>query len=112
MACALELDRMESSEKRKLKARAQHLEPVLKLGHRGMTEAFLVSVDDALARHELVKIRFADFKEEKMTLATRIAQRTGGELIMRVGNVAVFFRAATCARAGSETVVPATPQSR
>jgi RNA-binding protein len=79
-------------EKRALKARAQRLEPVVKLGHAGITEAFLKSMDGALAMHELVKMKFADFKEEKKTLAPEIAERTQSELITLVGNVAVFFR--------------------
>ena len=81
-----------NAKKRQLKARAQKLEPVLKIGHGGVTPAFLASLDEALNTHELVKIRFADFKEEKKTLAPQIAEQSGSELIARVGNVAVFFR--------------------
>jgi RNA-binding protein len=39
-----------------------------------------------------VKIKFSDFKEEKKTLAPQIAEQSGSELIMRVGNVAVYYR--------------------
>jgi RNA-binding protein len=80
-------------EKRALKARAQRLEPAVKLGHAGITEAFLKSMDEALATHELVKMKFSDFKEEKKMLAPEIADRTQSELITLVGNVAIFFRA-------------------
>jgi RNA-binding protein len=78
--------------KRELKARAQHLDPILKLGHAGMTDGFIESLGHALDHHGLVKIRFTDFKEEKKTLAVEIAARTGAELIARVGNVAVYYR--------------------
>ena len=81
-----------NAAKRDLKARAQRLEPVVKIGHAGVTPEFLTSLDRALTDHELVKIRFTDFKEEKKTLAPMIAEKTGSELIARVGNVAVFFR--------------------
>jgi len=81
-----------NAKKRQLKARAQKLESVLKVGHAGVTLAFLASLDEALNTHELVKIRFADFKEEKKTLAPLIAEQSRSELIMRVGNVAVYFR--------------------
>ncbi len=82
-----------NAAKRDLKARAQRLEPVVKIGRAGVTPEFLASLDRALTDHELVKIRFTDFKEEKKTLAPQIAEKTGSELIARVGNVAVFFRA-------------------
>ena len=80
--------------KRELKARAQSLDPVLKIGHAGVSEAFLRGLGEALDHHGLVKVRFTDFKEEKKTLAQEIAEKTGAELIARVGNVAVYYRVA------------------
>jgi RNA-binding protein len=81
-----------NAAKRDLKARAQRLDPIVKIGHAGVTPEFLASLDQALKDHELVKIRFTDFKEEKKTLAPLIAEKTGSELVSRVGNVAVLFR--------------------
>ena len=81
-----------NAEKRDLKARAQRLEPVVKLGHGGMSDAFLRSMDEALTQHGLVKMKFGDFKEEKKELAPQIAERTGSTLVTQVGNVAVFYR--------------------
>jgi len=84
---------LSNAEKRDLKARAQKLEPIVKLGHAGLSDAFLASMEAALTTHGLVKMKFTDFKEEKKTLAPQIAERTGSALIMQVGNVAVFYRA-------------------
>jgi RNA-binding protein len=81
-----------SAEKRALKSKAQLLEPIVKLGHAGMTEAFLQSLDAALNQHGLVKMKFTDFKEQKRELAPQIAEKTGSELVMQVGNVVVFYR--------------------
>lgn len=81
------------AEKRTLKARSQRLEPIVKLGHGGMSDAFLKSLDEALTVHGLVKMKFTDFKEERKTLAPEIAEKTGSALIMQVGNVVVFYRA-------------------
>lgn len=83
---------LSNAQKRELKARAQRLEPAIRLGHGGVSESFLKGLDEALTLHELVKVKFTDFKEEKKTLAPHIAEKTSSELIMRVGNVAVFFR--------------------
>ena len=81
-----------SAEKRALKSKAQLLEPIVKLGHAGMTDAFLQSLDSALNLHGLVKMKFTDFKEQKRELAPQIAEKTGSELIMQVGNVVVLYR--------------------
>lgn len=78
--------------KRDLKGRAQRLEPLLRLGRSGLTDSFFASLDEELRRHELVKIKFAEFKEEKKAIAPEIAEKTGSELVMLVGNVAVFYR--------------------
>ncbi|HEX4085211.1 MAG TPA: YhbY family RNA-binding protein [Chthoniobacteraceae bacterium] len=90
------------SFKRELRARAQLIEPILKVGHAGVTDAFVASLREALDHHGLVKIRFTDFKDEKKTLAVEIASRSGAQLIARVGNVAVYYRTpAPQARPGS-----------
>ena len=81
-----------NAERRELKAKAQRLEPLLKVGQAGVSDAFIQSLNDALGKHGLVKVKFAAFKEEKKTLAPEIAERSGSELITRVGNVAVFYR--------------------
>lgn len=81
-----------SADRRLLKGKAQLLEPVLKVGHNGVTAAFTTSADTELARHELIKIKFTAFKEEKHELAEKIAAATNSSLIQTVGHVAVFYR--------------------
>jgi RNA-binding protein len=93
---------MTNAQKRELKARAQLLEPVVKLGHAGMSDAFLASLDTALSLHGLVKMKFTDFKEQKHELVPQIAEKTGSTLVMQVGNVAVFFREKTEKEPGSK----------
>lgn len=77
---------------RKFKAAAQLLEPMLKVGKAGLSDGFVSMVSQALHQHELVKIKFAEFKEQKKELAPLLAEKTGSHLIMRVGNVMVLHR--------------------
>jgi RNA-binding protein len=79
-------------QKRKLKAMAQRLDPMVRLGKQGLSDAFVRSVDEALAIHELVKVRFDDFKEQKHELMPELARRTASALIMQVGHVVVLYR--------------------
>jgi RNA-binding protein len=83
---------LNNSQIRKFKAAAQQLEPMLKVGKAGLSEGFIRSVDMALAQHELVKIKFAEFKEQKKELAPQLAEKTASHLVMRVGNVMVLHR--------------------
>jgi RNA-binding protein len=65
---------------------------MLKIGKAGLSEGFVRSVNEALTQHELVKIKFAEFKEQKKELAPQLADQTASLLIMRVGNVMVLHR--------------------
>ena len=86
------LEPLTNAQLRKFKAAAQHLEPMLKIGKAGLSEGFVRSVNEALTQHELVKIKFAEFKEQKKELAPQLADQTASHLIMRVGNVIVLHR--------------------
>lgn len=75
---------------------------MFKVGKAGLSEGFLRSVDVALAQHELVKIKFVEFKEQKKQLAPLLAEKTASHLIMRVGNVLVLHRPRPAAEAPVE----------
>jgi RNA-binding protein len=77
---------------RDLKAAAQLLKPLLKIGKDGVSPGFLAALNQALRDHELVKVRFEELKTEKKTLAPELAAKTGSRLVMRVGHVAVYYR--------------------
>ena len=64
------------------------------LGQKGLTERLLSSVNEALEQHELIKLKFLDFKEksQKEELSGRIEQRTDAELVSIIGNIAIFYR--------------------
>ena len=77
---------------RKLKAVAQRLDPIAKVGKAGLTSEFLKHLDNSLAAHELIKIRFEEFREQKHELSEEIAKQTHSHLVWIVGHVAVFYR--------------------
>jgi RNA-binding protein len=77
---------------RELKARAQRIKPMLKVGKDGLSPQFLKAVDETLAHHELVKVKFDEFKEQKRELGPRLAEGVSANLVMAVGHVVVLFR--------------------
>lgn len=83
---------LHGSTVRKLRSLAQKLQPVLSLGKSGASDAFLKSLDEALGQHELVKIRFAAFQDERKTLGPQLAEKSNSHLVWIVGHVAVFYR--------------------
>jgi RNA-binding protein len=62
------------------------------LGKGGPTAAFAAQLDALLGRHELVKMKFVDFKDDKRNIAADLAASTGSELVRLIGNTAIFYR--------------------
>jgi RNA-binding protein len=77
---------------RDLKAEAQRLKATLKVGKEGLSPQFLAALDEMLKHHELVKVKFDEFKEQKKELAPQLAEKSGSHLVTRVGNVVVLYR--------------------
>jgi RNA-binding protein len=77
---------------RALKAQAQRLKAILKIGKDGLSPEFIAALDEALKHHELLKVKFDDHKEQKHELAPQLAEKTGSHLVTRVGNVVVLYR--------------------
>ena len=76
----------------RLKGLAQRMEATLKVGRAGLSPGFLEMLRIELDRHELVKVKFAEFKEQKKSLAPEMAEKTGARLVTLIGNVAVLYR--------------------
>ena len=83
---------MNRIQKRHLKSKAHHLNPVVIVGQKGVTNEILTAVDRALNDHELIKLKFIDFKEEKKELSSFIANSLNANLIDIIGNVAIYYR--------------------
>ncbi len=78
---------------RELKARSQKLKPVIHVGHEGITDPLTAALDQALADHGLVKVRFTDHKAERKALAAELATRTNSRRILLVGHTVTLYRA-------------------
>jgi RNA-binding protein len=76
-----------------LKARAHPLEPLVHVGHDGLTDAVLNEVDKALTAHELIKVRVtAADRTARRALFDEMCARTGAEAVQQVGKVLVLWR--------------------
>jgi len=81
-----------SAQRKFLRASAHHLDPVVLIGKQGVTDSLVRSAADALEAHELVKVRFNEFKDDKQELIRDIAFRTNSQLAGMIGHVAILFR--------------------
>ena len=80
-------------ERAKLKARAHALEPVVQIGHSGLTDRLAQELDRALTAHQLIKVKVsAADRDARQALCDDIVSRTGAVAVQRVGNVLVLWR--------------------
>lgn len=86
------MDKLKGSQKKYLRAQAHHLKPLVIIGAKGVTQTLIASVDLALKDHELIKVKFGEFKESKKEISEEIAQTTKSELAGLIGNIAIFYR--------------------
>jgi RNA-binding protein len=76
-----------------LKSRAQLLQPLVRVGHDGISPQMLRALNEALDQHELVKIKFMALKDQKKVLARAIEVQIEAKMVQRVGNTATYYRA-------------------
>ena len=78
--------------RRQLEKCAHSLEHVVIVGANGVTEQVVKMVSTSLDAHELIKIKFNEFKDEKRELSEKICEETGAALIRIIGNIAIVFK--------------------
>lgn len=83
---------MNSIEKKKLKAQAHPLNPVVIIGQAGLTDAVTKEINLALDAHELIKVRIRAERDERNAIRTRICTETLAELIQSIGQIVVLYR--------------------
>ncbi|HEY8218672.1 MAG TPA: ribosome assembly RNA-binding protein YhbY [Methylobacter sp.] len=83
---------MNSADKKKLRAQAHSLKPVIMIGQSGFTAAVLAEIELALDSHELIKVRIRAEREDRKLISEKICAETGAELIQSIGQIAVIYR--------------------
>jgi RNA-binding protein len=84
-------------EKKYLRGLAHDLKPVVLIGKEGITDRIVRAADEGLSQHELIKIKFNDFKEksQKETLIGELVGQTGSEQVGVIGHTAILYRPQT-----------------
>lgn len=84
-----------NSKQRKILEKAAHdLQPVVIVGGAGVTDGLMQMVENSLKAHELLKVKFNEYKEDKFELTNDICESTNATLVRIIGNVAILYREA------------------
>ena len=81
------------AERKALKAKAHKLEPIVRIGARGLTGEVIAEIDRALRAHELIKVRAGSMERDQRDAAlVSICEKTKAEQVQQVGKVFVIYR--------------------
>lgn len=81
------------ADRRALRARAHHLQPVVTIGQHGLTPAVLHEIDLALLKHELVKVRvFSDARDQREAMLVQVCADMDCASVQHLGKVLVLWR--------------------
>jgi RNA-binding protein len=79
-------------QKKYLRGIAHGLKPVVQIGREGVTEGVIRAVDEGLFRHELIKIKFNDFRDQKEAITGEVMIKTNSEFVGMIGHTVVLYR--------------------
>ena len=85
---------LNSKQRKFLESEAHVLNPVVIVGSQGLSDGVVKKIADSLEVHELIKVKFNEFKDEKRPLTEKICSVTGSTLVRLIGNVAILFKQA------------------
>ena len=86
---------LNSTQRKYLRGLAHKLKPTVMVGQKGFSKELVAATDSALADHELIKVKFNEFKEKegKQAICQALTQATQSEVAGMVGHMAILFRA-------------------
>ena len=83
-----------SKQRKNLENLAHDLQPVVIVGGAGVTDGVISMVDNSLAAHELIKVKFNEYKDEIRELTTELCEKTDATLVRIIGFTVILFREA------------------
>ena len=86
------MTQVSNAERTQLRRLAHNLRPLVQIGKNGLTEGVLDNIDHSLENHELIKVKFLDFQDQKKELTEEIVTATRCFLVSLIGNIATLYR--------------------
>lgn len=84
---------LSNKQKQYLKGLAHSLKPIVQLGANGLTEGVVAEINNALAHHELIKVKVpSDDRDEKALIMDAIVGETASIKIQSIGHTLVIYK--------------------
>ena len=84
---------MRGKERAELRAEAHHLRATVHVGHHGITDTLLQSLNEALEARELVKVQVErNAPQPVKEIAGELASQVGAEVVQVIGRKTTLYR--------------------
>lgn len=97
---------VDKTQQKRFRAIGHQLNPIVTIGGNGFSETVVNELHRALGDHELIKVKIhADDREDRAATVAELTKVTGSELIQRIGNVALIYKAAAKPQPGLSNIL-------
>lgn len=80
-------------QKKFLRAKANQLKPFFQVGKNGVNENMIVQMNEALEKHELMKVSILQNCEDpRERVAEQLEEGTGSHIVQIIGNNVVLYK--------------------
>ncbi len=79
----------------KIRAKAVEMEPIIRIGKKGITPEIIEEIGKHLKKRKLIKIKMlksASDTNDRKEVAKEISDKTGSEVVQQIGQVIVLYR--------------------
>jgi RNA-binding protein len=84
---------LSAAQRKAMRAKAHDLDPIVRIGDAGLSDAVIRETDLALTAHGLIKVRvFGDDREARETIGATLCERLGCALVQSIGKLLVLWR--------------------
>jgi RNA-binding protein len=87
------MQQLTGKQVRFLRGLGHHLQPVVMIGKEALSDAVLASLEEALATHELIKVKLQEgCPLDRREAATILAEKTGSAVAQVLGKTILLYR--------------------
>jgi len=83
---------MNKEQQKFLRGLSHHIHPVVIVAGKGLSDNVMHEIENALEKHELVKVKLRADRDQRAEFTDSIVKRTGAELVHSIGQNITLFR--------------------
>lgn len=87
---------LRGKQKRFLRSKAHHLQPIFQIGKGGINSAMIVQIEEALEKRELIKVSLLQNTDEVAEEGAQVLEKEiDCEIVQIIGRVIVLYKPST-----------------